>query len=198
MGPAGEYGRPVKAPRRERSSVKGRGLVLGALGLVTVGALWLTLDEASISSTTRSEAMAGPSALGPSGPPGTRRPRPVREPAGPAELALVSPLTVGAELADWEVQFIGAVEEGRLSVIVTRDGEKIRLEVMLASDDAPEPAAATRRYHVHYRSRGAHPGDGGRLSRALAEVVAKNGHVEPPPGMAAYEDPGRDPWSDGI
>lgn len=120
------------------------------------------------------------------------------EPAGEAELALLAPLQVGATLGDWEIRFIGAISKGRLPIVVAHEGRDLGLEVVLSGDDGPEPAAATRRFHVFYRSRGALPEDGSRLALALAKVLAENGAVAPPPGMTAYRDAGRDPWADGI
>lgn len=128
--------------------------------------------------------------------PSAKRPR--AEPAGPAELALVAPLELGSDLDGWEVSYIGAVTEGRLPLAVAHEGRKLGLEVVLSSDDGPEPAAATRRFHVYYRSRGAIPEDGAKLALALARVLAKNGAVDAPPGMTVYRDAGRDPWADGI
>lgn len=174
--------------------MKEHGLTVGLL-VIAAGAFGLAFLSESSSSPVPS---AGPSAFESADRRAPRKAPPSRAPAGPSELALVSPLGVGAELADWEVRFIGAVEEGRLAIVLVHEERTMRLEVMLASEDAPEPAAATRRFHVYYRSRGAHPDDGSRLSRALAQVLARNGNVEPPAGMTTYQDPGRDPWSEGI
>lgn len=171
-----------------------RGIAAGVLVILAAVALWLMLGD---SSSGRETSAPAASSLG-SASPGVRRVRPKGLPAGPTELALVAPLEVGRELAGWEIRFIGAAEAGRLRVALGQAAETIALDVMLASEEGPEPPAATNRYHIYYRSRGARPEEATRLSRALAEVIAKNGHVEPPSGLTTYRDPGRDPWTDGI
>src|SRR5690606_3756906 len=126
--------------------MKQRTLAVGLVLATATGALLLSLRDdpgPSLEPAPQGSAMAGHSA-----------PRPSRKqlpPAGPSEAALLAPLVVGGELAEWEVEFIGAVNEGRLPVVIAKDGARLRLEIVLASSDAPPPAAATRRFHVYYR-----------------------------------------------
>jgi len=172
--------------------IKERTLAIALLIAVALGAfLFSSLQPETGSEQAR---LDGDSAV-------AREPKRIRRqpaPAGPGELALLAPLEVGAELAGWEVRFIGAVDEGRLPVVLSKGGEPLRLEIVLASADAPEPPAATRRYHVYYRARNVSPDEGSTLARELARVIAKNGHVAPPQGMTTYEDAGRDPWAEGM
>lgn len=171
--------------------MKERGVAAFALVLVIAGGLWLQLGAQTRASDGSVSADA-PSWEAP------RRPPPATKPAGPDELALLAPLEAGGTLADWNLQFIGSIHGGRLPLLLEREGVKIRLDVVLASEDAPEPPAKTRRFHVYYRATQPAQEDAQKLARALAEVVAKNGSVAPPPGMATYHDAGRDPWAGGI
>ena len=130
--------------------------------------------------------------------PASPEPRPPL-PAGPAERALLAPLTEGAPLGDYEVREIHAVDpEGRLRIVCVKgraegraEGrekrrEVVRLDVVLASEGGPEPPAETMRYAIFYSLKGAPPEDGERLAKALAEVLQKNEAAPPPPGMAPY------------
>lgn len=173
--------------------IKERTLAIALLTAVALGAfLLLSPGEPETVSNGRNPSR---NQVEPRAPKRIRRQPP---PAGPNEMALLAPLEIGAELAEWEVKFIGAVDDGRLSVVLSKDGAFLRLEVVLASPDAPEPPAATRRYHIYYRAQGVLPEEGAELARKLAEIIAKNGHVSPPAGMSTYEDPGRDPWAEGM
>lgn len=170
--------------------------LMSALALLMAGAL--SLGACSRADNQDAGVIASASSASPTGEERPKRKRKLALPAGPEELALVAPLEIGEELAGWEVRFIGAVEEGRLPIGVAHEGESVRLDIVLASEDAPTPPAATRRFHVYYRARNVPQAEAIRLSRALAEVIAQNGNVVVPRGMAVYENAGHDPWADGI
>jgi hypothetical protein len=112
---------------------------------------------------------------------------PKPRPAGPAERVLLSPLTEGSALGDFEVVEIHAVnEEGRLRVVCSQDRAVIRLDVALAADDGPAPPALGGRYAVFYSIKNATPEQGERLAAELAKVLEANAEVPAPPGMEPY------------
>jgi len=172
--------------------MKERILAMGTLAAVALGAFFFS--PRNDGPTPREDAWQG----GPPAHSAARRARTAPPPAGPSEAALLAPLAVGDELSEWELKFIGGVQEGRLPVVFAKDGRVVRLEVVLASADAPEPPAATRRFHIYYRASDVPPDEAGGLARELAGVIAKNGSVPPPAGMKTYEDAGHDPWAEGI
>src|SRR5690606_12995343 len=145
VGPAREDGRALKPPSEAEPSMKQRTLAVGLVLAAATGALLLSLRDDPGPSATVPTPYGSATAEHP----GPRKSRKQLPPAGPSEAALLAPLEVGGELVGWEVEFIGAVNEGRLPLVLAKDGDRLRLEIVLASRGAPEPAAATRRFHVY-------------------------------------------------
>jgi hypothetical protein len=152
-----------------------RATLVGGLALGTGGALgFLVSHEPS------------PRAASSASPP-SERPA-----AGPSELAVVAPLRQGAALADWRVDFVGAIgEAGAISIECSRGPARARLDVARVAPGAPDPPAIAGPYAIYYGT-GAPPGEGERLARALAEVVAKNLAASVPPRLAPLRG-GRSP-----
>jgi hypothetical protein len=108
-------------------------------------------------------------------------------PAGPAELALVSPLAPGSALAGFVIREIRGVERGRLRVVCARERAVVRLDVALVDPEGPLPPAVAGRYAVFYSLKGATPEEGERLAQKLAKAIGANAAVEPPPGMTTFK-----------
>ncbi|MBA3547020.1 MAG: hypothetical protein H0T76_11095 [Nannocystis sp.] len=108
-------------------------------------------------------------------------------PAGPAELALVTPLMPGSTLADFEIAEIQAVSAGgALRVICGRGDATVTLDVGLVAAGGPTPPAVAGRYAIFYSIRGATSQEGERLAVALAAILEQNEAASIPPGMAPY------------
>jgi hypothetical protein len=113
--------------------------------------------------------------------------RPRARPAGPADRALVSPLSEGSALGEFQVKEIQAVnDEGVLRVVCARDHAVVRLDVALLSEDGPAPPAVAGRYAIFYSLKGATPEDGERLAGELAAIVKANAGAPAPPGMKPF------------
>jgi hypothetical protein len=113
-------------------------------------------------------------------------PAPAHRPAGPAELSIVAPLVVGAELEGFSVGAIDAVEDGIVVLSLEKERARVRLWIALAADGGPEPPASAGKYAVFYALRGADPSDGERLARALAAILEKHADAPVPPGMTKF------------
>ncbi len=108
-------------------------------------------------------------------------------PAGPAELALVSPLAEGSDLvAGFVVREIHGVERGYVRVVCAHDRAIVKLDVALADPEGTLPPASAGRYAIFYSLRGAAPEDGERLAKKLAKVIDAHLAVDPPPGMTTF------------
>ncbi len=171
MSPPGR-GHVPEAGRARRRLVRAAALAAVALG-AGAGAVYLVARE------------PGPPSA--AGPPRHIQVAPKPRSAGPAERALVAPLREGAALDDFEVKAIHAVsEEGVLRVVCARGKAVVRLDVALASDEGPAPAAAAGDYAIFYSLKNATPEEGERLAGQLAGVLKSNAGVVRPPGMAPF------------
>ena len=101
------------------------------------------------------------------------------------ELALVSPLSRGSEVAGFVVREIAGMRKGRLRVVFTRKDAVVRLDIALLDPEGPVPPATAGRYAVYYSLRGATPEDGERLAKKLAAAIKKN-DAPPPAGMTTF------------
>jgi hypothetical protein len=112
-------------------------------------------------------------------PPGPGASSSARPAAGATELGIVTPLRPGAALADYTVEHVGAIgPSGLLTVELARGPARVTLDVARTMPGAPHPPVEAAGYSIYYRS-GAPPGDGERLARALAAIVAKAGAPVP-------------------
>lgn len=116
-------------------------------------------------------------------PPSDPGPAPPRPPAGAAELALVSPLVVGARLGDGEITAITAVQQGFMHVLVLRNGRTLDLGIGLGR----EGVAALRagRYAVYILGSTSPDPASFPVADALARHVRANAHAPPPAAMSA-------------
>ncbi len=119
-------------------------------------------------------------------PSGSARSNPAVAPAGPNELALVAPLVVGGSLDGCEVTEIQAIHRGVLNVVCRWERSTMRLWIALASDKGPEPPAKADKYAVFYSASGIEPAEAERLSKTLADIVAKHADVPVPKGMTEF------------
>ncbi len=107
-------------------------------------------------------------------------------PAGPAELALIAPLTVGGALGDFTVREVQAVQKGVLNIVCVKDRSTVRLWIALGSENGPQPPAEADKYAIYYSVRNADSSDAERLAKALAEIVGKHSDVPVPQGMTEF------------
>ncbi len=97
---------------------------------------------------------------------------PARAAAGPVELAVIAPIAPGAAIAGYTVDFVRAIgPEGQITIECSRGAARARIELARLAAGAPDPPAKAGPYAVYYGG-GAPPGDGERLARAVAAVVA--------------------------
>ena len=156
-----------------------RALALAALSLAVGAGLGLVLAREP----------APPPGRDGGGPP---KPRP----AGPAERALLAPLTEGSPLGGFEVREIHAVSaEGLLRVICVQGRAVVRLNVALAApaDDGPAPPAVAGRYAIFYSLKNASPEEGERLAVELSTVLKANAAAPAPPGLSPFTPKPREP-----
>ena len=151
------------------------------LALVAAPALALTCAVACRSPHDPAPPPASASAIAESA-----APPPTAPPATPEELALVSPLAAGNEVAGFTVRDIGGVRRGRMRVVFARKDAVVRLDVALVDPEGPVPPATAGRFAVYYSLLGATPEDGERLAKKLAAVIARN-DVPPPAGMTTFK-----------
>ena len=112
----------------------------------------------------------------------------VLPPAGPAELAVVAPLTAGSEIDTWQLKELSAVDEGAIHLIFAPQKGRGRIEVLIAlnDDQGPTPPMVVGRYAIFYSVKRVMQSEGDALARAVAKRVEKNKDLPPPPGLAAY------------
>jgi hypothetical protein len=119
--------------------------------------------------------------------------KPPPSPSG-EELALLSPLAAGSELAaGFEVRSIHGVEDGAMRVVCAKDDATVRLLVALADPEGPTAPATAGKYAVYYSLRNAVPEDGEKLAQALGKLLEKHQEPTPPRGMTKFvpkEKPG--------
>jgi len=121
---------------------------------------------------------------------------PVEEPPPPPsaeELALLSPLAPGSQLAGFEVREIQGVRDGVLRLVLAQGKAIVRLDVALLDDDGVVPPATAGKFAVFYSVLRARPEEGDRLARTLADVLKAHADAAPPRGMTRFrpkEKPG--------
>jgi hypothetical protein len=119
--------------------------------------------------------------------------RPPPEPSG-EELALLSPLAVGAELAaGFKVRAIHGVDDGALRVVCAKDEAVVRLLVALVDPEGAAAPATAGKYAVYYALRNAVPEDAEKLAQALGKLLQNHQEAAPPRGMSKFvpqEKPG--------
>jgi hypothetical protein len=103
--------------------------------------------------------------------------------AGPAERALLAPLSTGATLGGWTVSRINAVHDGAITIVVERGSSRVELHVALDGPGGPPPPAVAGRYATFYTAATNDNAEGARLCGVLAAVIEKNGAAPTPPGM---------------
>lgn len=119
--------------------------------------------------------------------------RPPPPPPSAEELALIAPLTKGAEIGDFVLRDVRGVEDGVMRLVCAKGDATVRLDVALASDEGPTPPATAGPYAIYYSIKGATPEDGDRLAKKLAAVLSKHDGAPPPKGMTRFvpkEKPG--------
>jgi hypothetical protein len=107
------------------------------------------------------------------------------DPPSEAELTLLAPLHEGSELAGYAVEHIGPVHDGAIRIECKRGETAVKLDVFLASPDAPPPPAQSGRYAVYYTAPAATQ-DGARVSAALASVLDANASAPGPTGLLPF------------
>jgi hypothetical protein len=120
-------------------------------------------------------------------------PAPPPPPPSAEELALLSPIAQGSQLAGFEVREIHGVRDGVMRLVLVKDKATVRLDVALLDDDGVVPPATAGKLAVFYSLHGALPEEGDRLARKLADVLKAHPAATPPPGMTKFrprEKPG--------
>ncbi len=102
--------------------------------------------------------------------------------AGPAELALIAPLTVGDPLGSGEITQINGVRQGFMNVIVRADGKTFDLGIGIARDGVAGLRAG--RYVVYILGTRAPDPASYPIAEALARVIRLHPTVPTPPGMS--------------
>jgi len=131
---------------------------------------------------------------GPTPPGDTAGEAPPATPAGAAELAVVAPLTAGADLGGWTVDGIEGVHDGAIAVVLRRNEQQFRLRVALDAPGGPLAPARVGRYAIYYTG-GIDGAEAQSLATALQAVIATHPDVEPPPGLGAIRV---EPTGDGA
>jgi hypothetical protein len=112
----------------------------------------------------------------------------VLPPAGPVELALLAPLTVGETVEGWKLKELSAVDEGAIHLVFGAEKGRSRIEIViaLADDQGPAPPIVVGRYALFYSVKRVMQSEGDALARAVAKRLEKNKDLPPPPGLSPY------------